>query len=226
MKQASRTYDRRRFMQAAGTTAIGLSFAGCLGDGSGENVLSPPEEYEKTKDADFPYPKYGEKIPEVTVPAPLHDREVTSTEFIGERHTMFTFIYTTCSSVCPGLVSALRHVQADSIEEGFDDEFAFLPITFDPVTDTEQVFSKYSTRMGVNREAGNWYFLRPESPERAKEVVQETFGVGFQGTPGSYTHYGMILLVNKNGIVERAYRSEAPDVVTVTDDARTLVEEW
>jgi protein SCO1/2 len=165
-------------------------------------------------------------VPEVTVPAPLHDREVTTSEFVGDRHAMLTFVYTTCNTVCPGLITALRRVQADSISEGYADEFVFLPTTFDPETDTEPTIREYCDRMGVDREVGNWYFLRPESHERAKRVVQETFGVAFRGNAGHYDHLGLILLVNKDGIIERAYRGNAPEAGTPTEDARTLIEEW
>jgi len=227
MTRISRTYDRRTVLRATGATAIGASVAGCLGEGSPEgNVLSTPEDYERRKDVDLPYPIYGDNVPEVTVPAPLHDREVTTTEFVGDRHTMLTFIYTTCTDVCPFLVTALRRVQDDSVKDGYADEFAFMPITFDPEADTEEVLREYSDRMSVDREPGNWYFLRPETPERAKDVVQESFGVAFRGGAGSYDHYGLVLLINKDGIVERAYRGSNPDPQTVADDARTLVEEW
>lgn len=221
------TYDRRGVLRAASAAAVGVSMAGCLGDDSPQgNALSAPDEYERRKDVDLPYPIYGEKVPEVTVPAPLHDRELTTTEFVGDRHTMLTFVYTTCNTVCPGLITALRRVQADSISEGYADEFAFLPTTFDPETDTGSIIREYCDRMGVNREAGNWYFLRPESHGRAKDVVQETFGVGFRGNAGHYDHLGLILLVNKNGIIERAYRGNAPETGIPTEDARALIEEW
>ncbi|MCQ4332963.1 SCO family protein [Natronomonas sp. F2-12] len=224
------TYDRRTVLRAAGATAVGVSIAGCLGvggDGGPEGtVLEPPENYERRKEIDLPFPDYGEELPEVTVPAPLHDRAVTTTEFVGDRHTMLTFVYTTCTTVCPGLVTALRRVQADSISEGYAEEFAFLPTTFDPETDTAQTIEEYCNRMGIDREVGNWYFLRPETPERAKEVVEDTFGVAFDGGGGHYEHASLILLVNKDGLVERAYNGGPPDAGTATDDARTLLERW
>jgi protein SCO1/2 len=230
MTRPKHTYKRRIVLKAAGTATLGASMAGCIG-GSGETasegtVLSPPENYERRQEIDLPYPAYGEKLPEETVPAPLHDREVTTTEFVGDRHTMLTFVYTTCATVCPGLVTTLRRVQADSISGGYTDEFAFLPTTFDPETDTEQTIREYCDRMGVDREVENWYFLRPESPERARGVVDDTFGVAYEGGGGHYEHSSLILLVNKDGIVERAYNGGPPETGTATEDARTLIEEW
>jgi len=223
-------YDRRTVLKATGTAAFGASMAGCLGGSSGaageRTVLDPPANYERRKDIDLPFPDYGEMLPEATVPAPLHDREVTTTEFVGDRHALLTFVYTSCTTVCGTLVESLRRVQADSIAEGYADEFAFMPTTFDPETDTEAIIDEYCDRMGVDRESGNWYFLRPETPERAREIVDETFGVAYEGGGGHYEHAAVILLVNKDGVVERAYNGGPPETGAGVDDARTLVEGW
>lgn len=224
------TYDRRTVLKTAGAAALGASTAGCLGGSSGSTgertVLGPPKNYERRKEIDLPFPDYGEELPAVTVPAPLHDREVTTTEFVDDRHAMLTFVYTTCGTVCPGLVSSLRRVQADSVAEDYAEEFAFMPTTFDPGTDTAELIDQYCDRMGVNRDADNWFFLRPGSPERARAVVDETFGVAYSGSGGHYEHSSLILLVNKGGIVERAYNGGPPEAGAGIDDTRALVEGW
>lgn len=243
--------DRRTFVRAAGATTLAAA-AGCLGVFGSEDrpdnvVLGPPENYDRRKDLDLPYPTYGEEIPEVTVPAPLQDRQVTTTEFVDERHIMLTFIYTNCATVCPGLTASLRRVQADSVEEGYADEMAFLPTTFDPEQDTADRLRAYGTEMGVNYEVDNWYFLRPPTPEEAKSVVEDTFGVAFQSGGGDhgededghedgehddgsetthFQHSSLVLLVNKAGVVERAYNGGPPGAQEGIDDARTVVEEW
>jgi protein SCO1/2 len=260
MKKQTRV-NRRTVLRAAGATALSAALAGCTdalssgGDGNDDVVLGPPKNYERRKDLDLPFPTYGEKLPSATVPAPLHDRTLETTAFVGERHTMLTFIYTSCVTVCPGLTNTLRHVQADSISEGYANEMAFMPTTFDPEHDTESVLRSYGKDYGVDLSAGNWYFLRPESPARARDVVTDTFGVAFQqgsngdmsdggmenGTDGEmgdngdhsdmghgrhFTHSSLILLVNKDGYVERAYNGETPSPDRAIDDTRTVLEEW
>lgn len=250
-------YDRRSVLKAAGATAAGVSLAGCLGEsGPDGTVLPPPENYDRLEEIELPYPYYGEGLPEATVPAPLHGRDVTTTEFVGERHAMLTFVYTSCATVCGELTYALRQVQADSVDNGYADEVAFMPITFDPEQDTPEAIDEYCDAMGVNREPQNWYFLRPETPDQAKEVVEDTFGAAFEGGDAErhgehgdddggdhehgnghddydigddvrhFQHASLILLVNKDGIVERAYDGGPPEAGAGIDDARTLVEEY
>ncbi|SFB98938.1 protein SCO1/2 [Halobiforma haloterrestris] len=248
----STSVDRRTILRATGAAALGTSLAGCSQLTSSDNgadgvVLDPPENHERIKESDIPHPIYGEEIPEATVPAPLHDRSVTTTEFEGDRHVMLTFIYTSCTTVCPGLTAALRRVQADAHEEGYEGEIAFLPITFDPEYDTPEVLEAYGEDYGVDFDAGNWYFLRPETHEDAKGVVEDTFGVAFEHGEESgdmdhdesdemddeemnherhITHTSLILLVNKDGLVERAWTGGSPGGNEIVDAARAVVEGW
>lgn len=239
----------RRTVLATGATAAATATAGCLGalglggdDGTPNAVLDPPENYDRRKDLDIPYPTYGEEIPEVSVPAPLHDRTLSTRAFVGERHVMMTFIYTSCMTVCPGLTASLRQVQADSVEEGYADTMAFLPTTFDPEQDTPERLRTYRDKMGVDADAENWYFLRPDTPRDAKSVVEDTFGVAFESGGGDgesdgmsstddsdmtmFQHASLVLLVNKGGYVERAYNGGPPGASEARDDARTVVEGW
>ncbi|MDS0477454.1 SCO family protein [Natrinema sp. 1APR25-10V2] len=251
--------DRRTFLRATGAAAVAASLAGCTqmstSGGDDDTVLSPPENHDRIKNADLPHPIYGEAIPEATVPAPLHDRSVTTTEFTGDRHVMLTFIYTSCTTVCPGLTAALRRVQADARERGYGDEIAFLTTTFDPEYDTAEVLQEYGEKHGVDYDAGNWYFLRPETPEDARAVVEDTFGVAFEqggdsggmggdsmnstnSTDGGmnesehgdharhFVHTSLILLVNRDGVVERAYTGGSPPGNDILEDARAVVEGW
>ena len=227
-------------IRSAGAAAVGASLAGCAGlpigsTGAGENVvLDPPENYETLAEGDLPYPIHGEKLPEVSVPAPRHDREVSTREFVGDRHVMLTFVFTRCSMTCPALTANLVQVQTESVAEGFAGELAFLPVTFDPEHDTAAELESYGEARGVDWDAGNWWFLRPEGEGRAREVVTDTFGVTYEYVPAedreaenmAYVHTNTILLANADGYVERAYTGRPPNPADVVDDVRTLRERW
>ena len=218
--------DRRNFLSAVAASAS-VTATGCIGD-NGNTALSPPENYEMLSEADLPRPLYGERIPEATVEAPLRGTDPSTRGFVGERHVLMTFIYTRCTEVCLSLTSNLVQAQVDATEEGYSDEIVFLPTTFDPAHDTADVLRRYGEERGADLDAENWYFVRPDGEKRAREVVEDTFGVGYERNPPDaameFTHTSMILLANRDGYVERAYTGTPPNPAELVDDVRTVVD--
>jgi len=78
-------------------------------------------------------------------------------------------------------------VQRRVADAGLTDETLFLPITFDPERDDEAAAAlrDNAESIGADLESGNWHYLRPESPERAKAVVEDRLGIGFERTTES-----------------------------------------
>lgn len=254
MTACPNSFDRQAVLRAIGTTTVGASVTGCLSEEMlGCTVLSPLTKFECQQELDLWYPAYGGEILEVTVPAPGHDREVTSSEYVGDRHTMFTFPYTNCEVICTSFATSLQCIQADFLQERYDEEFTFLPTTFDPQQDTREVIGEYSESIGADVDAGNWYFLRPETPTAANRVVRKTFGVAFGGddahdsheltqdeqnvTNGSdhvahaedtrhFQHTSSISLGNKDGIAERIDDGGPSSGVGEIGDTCTVIEEW
>lgn len=258
--------QRRAYLSSLGTAGVVFA-AGCLNSGSSDTELGSPDRPGEPEA--YAYPAYGQELPEVTVPSPLHDRDVTTTEFVDDRHVLMTFVFTRCHGPCPTLTSALAQVQADAIENNYEDEIALLPVTFDPAYDTAERLRTFSEERGADPDAENWQFLRPESHEAAQEVVNDTFGIGFEKTEAypensgnaaqsnqsedaqsdqsetaesnqsettqsnqsedtqdgemedMFTHVTLIILANKDGYVERAYRN-MPGVNTIIDDLATV----
>lgn len=228
--------NRRTFLRVTAVSAGG-AMAGCLGGDDSNTVFDEPVTPE-VEPADLAYPAHGQELPDVTLPAPLHDREVSTREFVGERETLLTFVFTRCPGPCPGMTTALAHVHVDAAEEGYSDEVALMPMTFDPAYDEPERIREFSDINGADPTAGNWLFLRPETPERADEVVNGEFGVGFEevsteegghgdhGEPEqgetldpeegdtTFAHLNLVILANRDGYVERAYaRVPRPDQV-------------
>jgi protein SCO1/2 len=201
--------DRRTYLGTLSATALGGA-AGCLGGGNPNTALGEPDRHEGVTSEALAYPAWGERVPDVTLPDPLTDERVALREV--DRPTFVSFFYSNCMSVCPRLVSALREVQIHSVENDYADEVGFYPITFDPQRDTAGTLRAYADRMNVDLSAGNWHFLRPDGRERAKTVLEEEFGFVFKrdepddGGKYMFTHIGLVLLVNADGYVERAYR--------------------
>jgi protein SCO1/2 len=204
---------RRTYLGAAGAGALAAT-AGCLGvlggaDANPNVVLGPPDRENDVSSEDLPYPAWGQRVPDVTLPAALSDEPVALREV--DRPAVYTFFYTHCMTVCPAAVGMLRELQIHSVQNGYAEEVAFHPTTFDPARDDAGALRAYADRLNVALDAGNWRFLRPADPERAASVVTDEFGVFFEKEPkedGPYmfTHLGLVVLANGDGYVERAYR--------------------
>lgn len=223
---------RRMFLAAvAGASAAGaVAVAGCLDsentpDGT---VLTPPENYDALLETDTAYPIHGEPLPTVELYDAVRERTVDVEEFFGSRHVLMTFIFTDCSGACPALESTLVHAQADAAEKSYGDDVALIAITFDPDHDTPEVLREYGESIGVDYTMDNWYFLRPESEDRAKQVVQETYGQHYSRNPPEammrFDHLPLMILANEDGVVERSYANEPPATQDVLADLRKLVD--
>ena len=216
--------ERRRLLQAgAAGAAVGL--AGCAGVMSGGNpnvTLGEPDG--PAADADFPYPTWGERMPDVSFRDPIADASVNLRAV--DRPTFVTFFFTHCQTTCPVLVGALRNVQTDALNEGYADEVGFLPVSFDPERDDAERFRAYAGETNVSLDRGHWRFLRPESVAAGKREINGEFGIGFEKTQTEdgdgymYNHLALILLANGEGYVERAYTGPNPDPSTLIDDLR------
>lgn len=217
--------QRRSYLQ--GLTALGVvGTAGCLGvtDPNPNVVLAEPDR--QFSSSDVPYPAWGEKIPDVTVPAPLESSQVSLRAV--EKPRLLTFIYTYCPTVCPVLTSTMRNVQTHALNNGYGDQVEFFETTFDPERDTAGRLRQYAENRNIDTDAGNWQFLRPRSRARAQHVVQEQFGVAFERTHPEgtdrymFSHTPMVLLVNADDYVERAYRTKSPNAEQIIADLKKV----
>lgn len=224
--------NRRRFIQVSGTAGI-VGAAGCLdsipGTGGGRTVLSEPE-MDLSAAA---HPSHGDDLPLVELPDPLTGETISTAELEGDRALLMTFIYTNCpDGMCPALTLRLRRAQEVAMADGHHDDAAFLATTFDPERDTADVLREYAIEQGVDLDAGNWHFLRPERYEAGTELLEEEFGLviekveteEFDDLEYGFPHYNLILLVNRQGVVERAYPNGATvDIGRVIEDFETVV---
>jgi len=261
--------ERRAYLKAAGVAGLG-SLAGCLdtlSDDTAEGaILGPPEQDLSAAS----HPSYGDDLPSFAVTDPFADEEITDEHYQGERALMITFFYTSCPDYCPALVQINQAGHEDARANGYSDDAAFLAITFDPEYDTPEVLEEDAERMGIDYEANEWHYLRPEDNDDAEELVGNRFGTPVEieshddhddhdhdhddhdhghaddpvdhdhadiggddetdadedGDPveSTGTHVYLTLLVNKDGIVERAYPLGQTPTDEIIDDLRTVAE--
>lgn len=222
--------DRRSYLSTVATTGL-LGTAGCLTgilDDEPEGVVLDEPDDQLAESENLPYPAYGEALPAFELPDGLGDTVVDSTEM--DRTALITAVFTFCPDECGILLNRFAGVQALVEERGHTNDVRFLPITFDPERDDETALRESSEMMGADLSLGNWHFLRPETPERARTVVRDRLGIDFERVDESdrveyydFLHIIVTLLVNPGGVVERAYRGENIDPDRVTDDIERIV---
>ncbi|QAU12001.1 SCO family protein [Halorubrum sp. BOL3-1] len=221
---------RRTLLSGVGATTM-TTTAGCtarlFGNESDGTVLGPQED-QVADSEDLAYPAYGQSLPSFELHDPIADVTIDIDEL--DRTAIVTGVFTFCPAECGILLRRLVTIQSRLKKAGFTGDIVFLPITFDPERDDEAQLRRNAEGIGVDLEAGNWHYLRPKSPERAKDVVEDRLGIGFERTTESsrlegydFTHNVVTFLVNPDGLVERAYRGEQLDRDRVVGDVRTVV---
>lgn len=224
--------DRRHYLQSIVTSSV-VATAGCLdampGSGGRRTVLAPPEQDLSAA----AHPSHGDDLPAVSLPDPLLDEQISTEQFEGDRTVMMTFFYTNCpDGMCPALILRLRRAQEVAATNGYSENAAFLPVTFDPERDTADVLRTYAGEQGVDLNIGNWHFLRPNEYKIGKKLLSDKFGFQIKKTEAdkyenldyAFPHYTLILLVNDRGVVERAYPDGATvDVTRVVEDFKQVV---
>ena len=221
---------RRTVLGGMGAAATG-GLAGCTSGLFGtdtDGVVLGPQEDQLADSEDLSYPAYGQPLPAFELDAPLADATIDSKAL--DRTAIVTAIFTSCPAECGILLYRLAGVQRRIAEAGMTDAVVFLPISFDPERDDAAAFRANAETLGIDLSAGNWHYLLPETPAEAKTVVEERLGIGFERTTQSdrlegydFTHAVVTLLVNPDGVVERAYRGEQIDRDRVTGDLETVV---
>lgn len=199
--------------------------AGCLGDDDDELVLDPTD---GSPGPSTGIPAYGDQLPSVELSSPLHDQDVDTEVYIGQRHQLYTFVSTRCPSGCPQQAAALAAVQMAARSSGVEESVVCLPVTFDPDHDGPDELEEFSTGVGADPTAESWQFLRPATTDEAESVVSDTFGVTYEPTDDdlAFSHVPVVILANKDGLVERTYAGTVPTAETLVNDATTVWEAY
>ena len=169
--------NRRTYLQAASAAGL-VGVAGCLDgvlqSGADGTVLGPPEQ----DLGESSHPTYGDELPSFSVPDAFTDETITDEQFRDEQAMLLTFVFTSCpDGLCPALLQMLNAAAQDAQAEGYEDDAAFVAITFDPEYDTPEVLEQEAENVGFDPNADNWHVLRPEDNDVAYDLVAGDFGV-------------------------------------------------
>ena len=106
-----------------------------------------------------------------------------------------TFIFTTCSDVCPLLTAKFAAIQR-TLAENKTEDYLLLSITTDPERDSAAVLKEYAGRFKADFR--NWAFLTGTRQDLAK--VWNIFSVNVTKTQaGDVNHTTLTLLIDRQG---------------------------
>lgn len=220
---------RREYLGTLAVGAVGAT-AGCLGglfdDGPETVVLGEPSD-QKAESSDLPYPAYGEEFPDFSLPKAFTDETFDSAAV--EVPALYTAFYAFCPAECRLLMNAMASIQGGLDSEGLRESVQMVAITFDPERDTPEELEANAEEYSIEHTHESWQYLRPEDDDQAKAVVDDQLGVTFEkvGVESEmdyeFRHMTLTFLVNPDGVVERVYRTDSPEVERVVDNFETVV---
>lgn len=230
--RSSSALSRRQYLAAFGAAGA-VSAAGCLGDALGGDAAVALDEPSDELDSDhLPYPTHGESFPDFELPDPIAGETIsTDSETLADQTLVVTGFYAFCPAECLLLIGSMAETQRVVVNDGYADDVTFLPITFDPERDTPEELDDYADEMNVDRDAGNWRFLRPEDEAEARAVVDEKLAINYEQDDGAgdtyeFIHNTLTYLVNPDRYVERVYRDDDLPVETLADEAMTVADAY
>ena len=151
-------------------------------------------------------------------------------DLIGQKITVLSFIYTSCSDVngCPLAAYVLRGV-AEQLQRdpSLREQVRLLSISFDPAHDTPAVMSDYASRLV--RDGVDWQFLTTAGPEQIDPIltaydqwVQKDYAPDGKYI-GSMSHILRIYLIDPHRHIRNIYTMSFLHADLVMNDIRDVL---
>jgi protein SCO1 len=135
-----------------------------------------------------------------------------------------SFMFTTCSSICPVMVANLHKVQQAFVA---DTGIVLLSYSVTPWIDSVPRLKKYADRMDVH--AGKWHLLTGSTHEIYQLARQGYFAeeeTGFRKDSSEFLHTEHFMLVDREGYLRGIYNGTvALETERLIGDIRSLLKE-
>lgn len=164
--------------------------------------------------------KNNPDFPDITL-QDSQERSYSFDEFAKDKYVFLTFMYTSCTTVCPQLEMNMAEVYQLIPKQYLGREIVFLSISFDPTRDNPEVLAKYRTYFGSDGET--WRMARIPDKKELESLLREFGVVVIPDGNGNFTHNTAFYLVDKKGklmsVMEYTNIKEASKkVVSILDD--------
>ncbi|WP_188455255.1 SCO family protein [Virgibacillus oceani] len=143
------------------------------------------------------------------------NRSYTFKEFADGKYVFLTFMYTSCTTVCPQLEMNMAQVYALIPDSYIGKDIVFLSISFDPERDDPKTLAKYRTYFGSDGET--WRMARITNKEELKELLDRLGVVVIPDGNGNFTHNSAFYLIGKQG-----HLLEMMDFTNIDEAASTV----
>ncbi len=161
-------------------------------------------------------------------------RPFNPSRYLG-KVTLFNFIYTKCSNVCPTQTKQLVEVYK-TLPKSYQDNIVFVTISLDSQFDKPQVLKKYAQKMGV--EFSNWPFVSG-TYEDIKDLQEKLFLFGNPVNPSHpkiditqlktkqkedvlKNHMTILWVVDKKGLLIQRYAAAPMDVARLEKELQQI----
>jgi protein SCO1 len=134
---------------------------------------------------------------------------------------LVSFVYTTCTGVCPGTTQAMVRVK-NALKEAklWGTSVAFVSITLDPSRDTADVLDRYAKLFRADDAA--WHFLTGPPADVASVIADWGMWVK-TGPTGALDHPSRVFLLDSRGHQREIYSLEFLTPQAVLQDVRGLL---
>ena len=150
--------------------------------------------------------------------------------FIGDKPTVLSFIFTTCSDVngCPLATHVMRGVQKTvQANPETADRVRLISLSFDPEFDTPEVIDAYGEQFRAK--GFDWQFLTTRGAE-ALDPILNSYGqwvIRDYDSEGQYlgtmSHILRVFLIDKDRQIRNIYSTSFLHADTVANDVRSLL---
>ncbi|MDQ0561557.1 protein SCO1/2 [Rhizobium mesoamericanum] len=145
---------------------------------------------------------------------------VSLREFRG-RVVAITFIFASCTDVCPMLTDNMARVK-DALGPVFGSQISFVSITVDPERDTPEVLKQYAKNFDAD--VNGWVFLTGD-PAMVHEVGRKYGVIAMKKANGDVDHTLLTSLVDRDGNLRVQYMGASFDPEEFRSDLLSLVDE-
>lgn len=147
-----------------------------------------------------------------------------NSEHLRGHITLYHFAYSRCGAACQDAFNVLNAVQAQLQATDVGVPVRLVTLSLDAAHDTPGVLTTWGAQHAAD--PAQWLFATANTPEDARRVVGQGFGVFFRETaPGQFEFSQRMYLVDGTGLTRAEYTSFVPTPDRLMRDIRLVAEE-